>query len=77
LEKTAGVANRRAIAVGVKISAVLVLVKILAAGMEPLKTICHHRAAKKARERLSSAGLLGVLRVCERCVERVSDSSRL
>jgi hypothetical protein len=76
LEQTAGVANWRAVAVGVEIPAVLALVEILAAGMEPVKTICHHRAAKKARERLSSAGLLGVLRVCERCVERFSDRWR-
>lgn len=63
LEKTAGVANWRAVAVGVEIPDVLALVEILAAGMELVKTICHHWAAKKARERLSS-GVLSVLRVC-------------
>jgi hypothetical protein len=65
LEKAASIANWRAVAVGVEIPVVLVLVEILAAGMEPVKTICHHRAAKKTRERLSSAGVLGLLRVCE------------
>ena len=65
LEKTAGVADWRAVAVGVEIPVVLVLVEILAAGMEPVKTICHHRAAKSTRERLSSAGVLGLSRVSE------------
>lgn len=49
---------------------VLVLVEILAAGMEPVKTICHHRAAKNTRERLSSAGVLGLVRVLEGWVKR-------
>jgi len=47
LEETAGVANRRAVAVlGVQVPVVLVLVEILAAGWKPVETICHHRAAK-------------------------------
>jgi hypothetical protein len=47
LKETAGVANRRAVAVlGVQVPVVLVLVEILAAGLEPVETICHHRAAK-------------------------------
>lgn len=54
----------------------LVLVEILAAGMEPVKTICHHRAAKKTRERLSSAGVLGLLRVSEEWEERISGRRR-
>ena len=47
LEETAGVTDRRAVAVlGVQVPVVLVLVEILAAGLEPVETICHHRAAK-------------------------------
>jgi hypothetical protein len=65
LEETAGVTDRRAVAVlGVQVPVVLVLVEILAAGLEPVETICHHRAAKSSRERLSSAGVRGLLRVC-------------
>jgi hypothetical protein len=47
LEETAGVADGRAVAVlGVQVPVVLVLVEILAAGLEPVETICHHRAAR-------------------------------
>jgi hypothetical protein len=31
---------------GVQVPVVLVLVEILAAGLEPVETICHHRAAR-------------------------------
>lgn len=47
LEKASGAANRRAVAVGVQVPGVLVLIEILAAGMEPVETICHHRAARR------------------------------
>jgi hypothetical protein len=47
LEETTGVADGRAVAVlGVQVPVVLVLVEILAAGLEPVETICHHRAAR-------------------------------
>jgi hypothetical protein len=39
LEKTTGVADWRAVAVGVEIPAVRVLVEILAAGTEPVETL--------------------------------------
>jgi hypothetical protein len=56
-----------------QIPGVLVLVEILAAGMEPVKTIGHHRAAKDKRERLSSAGVRSLLRAVDGWwVERVS-----
>ena len=40
--------------------------------MEPVETICHHRAAKNTRERLSSPGVRGLLRVWDGWVERIS-----
>lgn len=46
LEEASGVANGRAVAMGVQVPGVLILIEILAAGMEPVETICHHRAAK-------------------------------
>lgn len=72
LEQPSGVANRRAVAVGVQVPGVLVLVEILAAGMEPVETICHHRAAEERRERLSWLGARAVLRRCRKRMLQVS-----
>ena len=45
MKETSGVANRRSVAVRMQVPRVLVLIEILAAGLKPVETICHHRAA--------------------------------